>query len=112
MTEMHPIWLTWPKHPSLPGYRVAPAGVPWCTEGSAVRIGDRWTFIADIGHADGYRKTLCSLDGVATIGAGCRQFTLADALRHWETHADDRSMTLCMMQSAIAIAGLHGLRFE
>ena len=67
--------------------------------------------VACLGHADGYGKALCNKDGVAYIGAGCRWFTLAEALRHWD-NKPDRIETMCLMQSAIYLAGYHGLAFE
>ena len=67
--------------------------------------------VACLGHADGYGKSLCNKDGVAYIGAGCRWFTLAEALRHWD-NKPDRVETMCLMQSAIFLAGYHGLAFE
>jgi len=86
--------------------------------GRSVRIGDFATigdwaiYIADIGHADGYRKTLCDLDGIAYIGAGCRWFCLQDALNHWSNHQEDRRATMALMQSAKALADLHGLKYK
>jgi hypothetical protein len=44
---------------------------------------------------------------VAYIGAGCHWFTLHDALLHW-ANKPDRELTMCLMQSAIYIAGLRG----
>jgi hypothetical protein len=45
---------------------------------------------------------------VAYIGAGCRWFTLDAAIEHWSHHEANRDLALCLMQSAIAIAGLRG----
>ena len=46
---------------------------------------------------------------VEWVGAGV---TLADALEHWGNHKEDRSTTMCLMQSAIAIAKLKGWRLK
>ena len=107
-------------------WKIAPAGLPWIAEGSRASIGElasigerasigAWASIGpqssdaiDLGHADGYRKCIAQVQGVAYIGAGCRWFTLAEALEHWSTHAKDRRLTMCLMQSAVAIADLKG----
>ena len=68
--------------------------------------------MANLGHADGYYKTLCSLGGVAYIGAGCRWFTLQDAIEHWSNHRDNRRHTLCLLKAAKAWATLEGLAFH
>ena len=75
--------------------------------GDDVSLGDGCKNAVDIGFADGYRKCLAEVNGVAYIGAGCRWFTLADALKHWG-EKEDRKLTMCLMQSAIAIADLNG----
>ena len=49
---------------------------------------------------------------MAYIGAGCRWFTLGAAIKHWGNHTDDRAMTMCLMQSAVAIAGMRGWKFS
>lgn len=49
---------------------------------------------------------------MAWIGAGCRWFTLAEALKHWGAHDEDRSLTLCLMQAAKAVADLRGWKYE
>ncbi|MGE3350080.1 MAG: hypothetical protein AB7I35_21845, partial [Ramlibacter sp.] len=82
-------------------------GDAWVSDG-VYRGGD---FHLCLGHADGYGKGLSAVDGVAWIGAGCRWFTLADALRHWGDKPD-RKLTMCLMQAAIAVAAERGLRHE
>ena len=66
----------------------------------------------DLGFADEYRKILCSSKGVAYIGAGCRWFTLEEALRHWGNHEEDRLATMALMESAKALASLHKLKYS
>jgi hypothetical protein len=83
--------------------------------GDDVRLGDyatvrRGEAIADIGCADGYRKCLSQLDGVAYVSAGCRDFTLAQALKHWDVPT--RRDTFALLQSAVALAANRGLRHE
>lgn len=100
-------------------WKIAPSGLAWIAEGArarigewarigeGARIGDKSTDAVDIGWADGYRKCIAQVDGVAYIGAGCRWFTLAEAIAHW-SNKPDRELTMCLMQSAIFIAGLRG----
>ena len=118
-------------------WKIAPAGLAWIEEGNGVRLGDnvrlgdgvtlgngvrlgngvtlgddvrlgdKSTDAVDLGWADGYRKCIAQVDGVAYIGAGCRWFTLADAIKHWADR-EDRPLTRCLMQSAISVAGLRG----
>jgi NDP-sugar pyrophosphorylase family protein len=81
----------------------------WSTIGKGSRIGEGSTIGAnaneaiDLGWADGYRKCIAHIDGVAWIGAGCRWFTLADALKHWSAK-EDRELTMCLMMAAVQIA--------
>ena len=137
--EIGSIAAKWPKDDR--GWSIAPAGLSWIAEGARVRIGDNSSigngsilgdgssigdgsrigngssigndasWARDIGFADGYRKCIANVHGVAYIGAGCRWFTLAAALRHWD-NKQDRIETMCLMQSAIFLAGYHGLAFE
>ena len=108
-------------------WRVSP-GVPWCAVGCRVRIaasasigegasigawasiGIKATFIADLGSYEGYRKVVCSLEGVAYIGAGCRWFTLAEAKKHWHAKKVGRQITHAMLSVATVIAEQHKLR--
>lgn len=117
----------WPKDDD--GWSVSP-GTIWCPAGRRVRVGQGCAAgngfkagdyfkagnyaagIACIGYADGYWKSLSAVDGVAYIGAGCRWFPLADAIRHWSNHAQDRRATLALMQAAKALAEIHGLKEE
>ena len=82
----------------------------WAAIGDNAKIGNGTEEFIEIGRADGYIKIICMVKGVAYIGAGCRWFTLAEALIHWKTPG--REMTMCLMQSAIAIATLKGWRFD
>ena len=75
--------------------------------GNDASVGPRSSDAVDIGWADGYRKCIAQVDGVAYIGAGCRWFTLAQALKHWD-NKPDRVLTMCLMNSAIAIAKSKG----
>ncbi len=80
--------------------------------GGAASIGNDASEVIDLGYADGFRKCIANVKGVAYIGAGCHWFTLAEAIRHWESHDKNRDLTLCLMQSAIHIAGLKGWAFS
>ena len=80
--------------------------------GNDARIGDDASEAIDIGFADGFRKCIANVKGVAYIGAGCRWFTLDEAIKHWESHDENRDLTLCLMQSAIHIARLKGWAFS
>ena len=91
----------------------------WASIGEGARIGDRASIgdrahigegaeeSIDLGWADGHRKCIAQVKGVAYIGAGCRWFTLADALKHWGSKPN-RELTMCLMQSAVFIAGYKG----
>ena len=68
--------------------------------------------ICTLGLVDGYTKSLSEFEGVAYIGAGCRWFTLQEAIDHWSNHDEDRSLTLCLLESAKAIAELKGLKWS
>ena len=117
-------------------WRIAPAGLAWIAEGHRIiigndasignrasignyasigdgaRIGNDASEVIDLGFADGFRKCIANVKGVAYIGAGCRWFTLDEAIKHWESHDENRDLTLCLMQSAIHIAGLKGWAFS
>ncbi len=80
--------------------------------GDDARIGAGASEAIDLGFADGFRKCIANVNGVAYIGAGCRWFALAEAIKHWESHDENRDLTLCLMQSAIHIAGLKGWAFS
>ena len=80
--------------------------------GDAASIGNDASEVIDLGYADGFRKCIANVNGVAYIGAGCRWFTLAEAIKHWESHDKNRDLTLCLMQSAVHIARLKGLAFS
>ena len=80
--------------------------------GDGARIGNGASEAIDLGFADGFRKCIANVKGVAYIGAGCRWFTLDEAIKHWESHDKNRDLTLCLMQSAIHIAGLKGWAFS
>ena len=111
-------------------WRIAPAGLTWIAEGHRIIVGNDASIgsyahigndasigngaseAIDLGFADGYRKCVANVRGVAYIGAGCRWFTLDDAIKHWESHDKNRDLTLRLMQSAIHIAGLKGWAFS
>ena len=105
-------------------WRIAPAGLSWiaegaylivgsgCSLGSGCKLGNYCSDSIDLGFADGYRKCIAQVKGVAYIGAGCRWFTLAEALKHWSARGESRALTMCLMQSAVAIAGYKGWSHE
>ena len=64
---------------------------------------DRAVDYARVKHKDQKRK-----DGSPYIGAGCRQFTLAQALEHWGNHKCDRRATMAQLQYAQALVALRG----
>ena len=80
--------------------------------GDGASIGNGASEAIDLGFADGFRKCIANVKGVAYIGAGCRWFTLDEAIKHWESHDENRDLTLCLMQSAIHIAKLKGWAFS
>ena len=83
----------------------------WARIGEGARIGPKSSDAVDLGWADGYRKCVAQVGGVAYIGAGCRWFTLDSAIAHWAAApAGTRDLTQCLLQSAIHIAGLRGWR--
>ena len=84
----------------------------WARIGRGARVGPNARWIACVGFADGYYKDLCAVGDVAYIGAGCRWFTLGEALRHWENHPEERQDTLDLMKSAVAMAERRGLKRE
>ena len=98
-------------------WKIAPAGLNWIKEGARARIGegasigDKSSDAVDLGWADGYRKCIAQVNGVAYIGAGCHWFTLAQAIAHWQSKADKRELTLCLLESAKCIALLRGWEF-
>jgi hypothetical protein len=75
-----------------------------------VTVGDRASDIFDLGYADRYRKVIAQVDGVAYIGAGCRWFTLDDAIAHWQSAGKSRRDTMALMLAAKEIARLRGWR--
>ena len=135
------IFKTWEKHPTAEGYRLVPSGTTWAKTGAGVSLGDdvslgndvrlgagvslgddvslgagavvgaNSTEAIDLGFADGYRKTLCCVGGIAYIGAGCRWFTLSEAIKHWGNHNKNRKRTLCLLESAKALADLEGWKY-
>jgi NDP-sugar pyrophosphorylase family protein len=138
MTNISEIVAAWPV--DTDGWSISP-GVDWCEAGARIkcgngsrighdstigdysrigdystigdysRIGNNVSEAYDIGYVDGYRKCVCLVGDVTYIGAGCRWFTLADAIVHW-SNKPDRVMTLCLMESAKAIAGAKGWKHE
>jgi hypothetical protein len=104
-------------------WRVAPDGLPWIKKdswiivgneasiGDDARIGPNGQDAIDIGYVDGFRMCIAQVNGVAYIGSGCRWFTLLEALERW-SGKEDRVMTMCLLQSAVAIAGLKGWKHD
>ena len=118
-------------------WKIAPAGLDWIKEGDyvvlgngvvlgdsarlgdyvrlgdyarlgdSVVLGDESTDAIDLGWADGFRKCICQVGGVAYIGDGCRWFTLDEALKHW-SNKPERETTMCLMMAALHIAMLRG----
>jgi hypothetical protein len=133
-TDIGEITATWKKDEY--GWQIAPSNLTWIKAGARVRVGegariDEGAIIAketrigerayigpracnpvDIGSADGSRKCIAEVDGVAYIGADCWWFTLDDALEHWGNHPEDRTMTLALLESAKAIANLKGWKWS
>ena len=62
-------------------------------------------------YCDGYSKIICEVEGVAMIGAGCRWFTLAEAIEHWNNHSETRDDTVALLEGAKAIADKKGLKY-
>ena len=107
-------------------WRVAPDGVAWIAAGARIIVGanaamHEWASIGegarigrsgadaiDLGFADGYRKCIAQVAGVAYIGAGCRWFPLDEAIAHWSAKGESRALTMCLMEAAVAIAGYRG----
>ncbi len=58
---------------------------------------------------EGWPKTLCDVDGVAYVLAGCQFFTLAAAIEHWRNRPD-RVMTFAMLAGVSEVAKLWGLK--
>jgi hypothetical protein len=61
-----------------------------------------------LAHCEGYPKTLCDIDGVAYILAGCHLFTLAEAFDHWRDRKD-RVITYAMLTGIAEVAKQWGL---
>lgn len=80
--------------------------------GKGVTMGEDAKSPVYLGHTDGYSKIVAEVNGVAYIGAGCRWFPLAEALHHWKNRTEDRALTLCLMEAAIAVAKLRGWNYQ
>ena len=80
-----------------------------CILGKDIKLGDNAEDPIDLGFVEGYRKCIANVDGVAYIGAGCRWFTLQEAIRHWENRKD-RVLTKVLMKYALEIAKHKGWR--
>ena len=80
--------------------------------GEGAVVGPNASNPIDIGFADGYRKTISQVNNTAYIGAGCRWFTLSEAITHWMNHKEDRSLTMLLLESAKAIATAKGWEFH
>jgi hypothetical protein len=79
----------------------------YCSLGNGCSLGNNSTNPVDIGYADGYRKCVACVEGVAYIGAGCRWFTLSDALHHWSGNPN-RITTVALLHAAMQIAAQRG----
>lgn len=83
--------------------------------GDGLTLGPGVTEAYDLGYCDLYRKAIACVDGVAWIAAGCRWFTLAEALEHWEyreSEGRDRKLTRAIMLAAAEIARVKGWYFR
>ena len=80
--------------------------------GAKSRIGDsahiyhNAVFVHDLGFTDGWRKCLVTVDGVYYIDAGCRHFTMAEALAHWGDHEENRRITMIQLAYAQGLIDL------
>ena len=66
-------------------------------QGALIRKGDEYVTV--LGYADDYWKTLTRRNGVLWINAGCRDFSLDDALKHWRK-APNRELTYALVKAA------------
>jgi len=83
----------------------------WSMVGDWNKIGDYAKFIADVGAANGFRYTLSDVRGTAYVGTSVDWLTLSDAIEYMENNAEkDLRDSLCLMESAKALAKLHNLR--
>lgn len=64
------------------------------------------------GSCDNYSRCLVQIGGVAWVGAGCRWFTLTDAIEHWSNHDKDRATALILLEGAKAIADRKNWSYE
>lgn len=86
--------------------------------GDGVQLGEgayvpkKATSCFDLGFVNGYRRVISNVDGVAIITAGCREFNLKQAIKHWSTHSEDRRLTMFQMQMATSIAKMYGWRMD
>ena len=84
----------------------------YVTLGDGVTLGNYVTDVIDLGFCEGYRKAIAVVKGVAYIAAGCRWFTLHEAILHWQDRKEDRPITRIMIVSAIKIAKLKGWKLK
>lgn len=80
--------------------------------GSGAVVPEYGQHTIDLGLVDGYRKCISEVAGVAIVTAGCRTFTLDEALDHWGHHHLNRDLTMCLLESAQAIARIRGWAFS
>lgn len=80
--------------------------------GSGAVVPEYGQHTIDLGLVDGYRKCISEVAGVAIITAGCRTFTLDEALDHWGHHHLNRDLTMCLLEAAQAIARIRGWAFS
>ena len=82
---------------------------PLCSLGKGCSLGEDASDAIDLGAFEGWRKVIYQKNGIAFIGAGCYQFTLAEARAHW-VDREDRQLTRAMLLCATEIARLKGWR--
>lgn len=84
--------------------------------GAGAYVGEAAHDPVDIGFADGYRKVVAGYPVAgsdrlqARITAGCRNYRISDAHRHWAEahHSEDRALTRALLGSAEAVARARG----
>ena len=70
------------------------------------------TVAVSMGTQDCYSRILQGVNGVAYVTSGCWSGTLAQTIKHWRNHKEDRSATLCMIPAYEAMAAHLGLKPE
>jgi hypothetical protein len=62
-----------------------------------------------MGSQNGYDRLLQGVNGVAWVTSGCWEGTLAQTIAHWQSHVEDRTLSLCMIPAYRAVAAHLGL---